>query len=105
MALAGLSSVCVKSIYTQACIDQAVIACALERYHMANGAYPDELQKLVPKYLEKIPKDLITGGPLHYRLNTNETFQLYSVGADGRDRGGAIGADSGRDLWKTDWVW
>lgn len=34
---------------------------ALERYQFAEGAYPQELERLVPAYLEEVPLDLPTG--------------------------------------------
>ncbi|MDR1493603.1 MAG: type IV pilin protein [Planctomycetaceae bacterium] len=37
------------------------IAVALERYHLANGKYPENLNELVPKYLEMTPLDPCTG--------------------------------------------
>ena len=48
--------------YQQTRVNEALIACALERYHLANGQYPETLAALAPQFLEKIPNDLI-GGP------------------------------------------
>ena len=36
---------------------------ALERYRLANGAWPDSLAALVPKYLETVPTDPFDGKP------------------------------------------
>jgi hypothetical protein len=45
-------------------VDQARIACALERYRLANGKYPAALADLIPRFLDKIPADVITGKPM-----------------------------------------
>jgi hypothetical protein len=48
----------------QTWVDQARIACALERYRLANGKYPAALADLIPRFLDKIPADVITGKPM-----------------------------------------
>jgi hypothetical protein len=47
----------------QTMANQALIACALERYHLAHGDYPESLETLSPQFIEKIPHDLIGGQP------------------------------------------
>jgi hypothetical protein len=50
----------------------------------------------------QVPIDLMSGKPLVYRLNSDSTFVLYSVGEDGKDDG----RQGGMDLWQgTDAVW
>ena len=53
----------------QSIIDMAVLACALERYRLKEGAYPESLSALIPAYLEAMP--LGSGPPalLSYQLN------------------------------------
>ncbi len=53
--------------YNQTMVNEAQIACALERCRLADGDYPDSLDVLVPKYIETLPHDLIGGQPLIYR--------------------------------------
>jgi hypothetical protein len=100
----------------QTIVDEAVIACGLERFHLANGHYPDSLAELTPRFVEKLPHDLITGEPLKYRRTDDGRFILYSVGWDGKDDGGMIAPkvvgkssqmDSSRGGWSSpgDWVW
>jgi len=88
--------------------DQAVAACALERYRLANSQYPEKLDALVPDYLAKIPTDVITGEPLKYERTANGLFLLYSVGWNETDDGGETGARKGSAIindTKGDWVW
>jgi hypothetical protein len=88
-------------------IDLANVACALERYHLEHGEYPETLTALSPQYLEKIPPDVVDGQPLHYHRTSNGRFILYSVGWNGQDDGGVVGLnDHGRlDFYQGDWVW
>lgn len=111
-----------KAAQSQAALSQLVTACALERYFLAHHAYPAALTELVPAYLERVPADPVDGEPMRYRLTVDGRFQLYSIGADGKDDGGAIEWPSNRPargtipgddkLWlpspdknKADWVW
>ena len=48
-------------------VNEAQIACALERYHLAHAEYPETLDALVPQFIETLPHDIIGGQPLHYR--------------------------------------
>jgi hypothetical protein len=87
--------------------DQAQIACALERCRLANGKYPATLAALVPRFLEKIPADVITGKPMSYSRKDEQTFLLYSVGWNEVDDGGitAHNSDGTEDRDNGDWVW
>ena len=87
--------------------DMAMLACALERFHLAQQNYPATLDALVPQYLEKIPPDVVNGQPLHYERKGRGAFKLYSVGWNGKDDGGSINLKySGRRESDTDdWVW
>jgi len=83
-ALAGLAS---KAARTQTAVDLGVTACALERYRLTNGRYPDNLDQLIPSFLPKVPKDVIDGKPLKYRPESGR-FVLYSIGWNAKDDGG-----------------
>jgi hypothetical protein len=91
----------------QTSVDLAVVACALERYRLAHGEYPETLEPLAPQLLAKIPLDIMTGAPLMYRRTDPGHFVLYSVGWNGTDDGGAVvlKKSGGADLEKGDWVW
>jgi hypothetical protein len=91
----------------QASLDEAQVACALERFQLANGQLPETLAELAPKFIAKLPTDIISGGPLHYQRKADGHFLLYEVGWTGTDDGGVVGKDSAGepDLEKGDWVW
>jgi hypothetical protein len=86
----------------QANVDQARIACRLERYRLTHGAYPATLTDLIPAY-GPLPHDIMTGDPYRYRVATDGTYLLYSVGWNQKDDGGDETPDS--DGNKPDWVW
>ena len=84
----------------QTLVNEGQIACALERFHLAHGEYPETLAALTPQFIEKLPHDIVGGGPLHYRRTEDGKFLLYSIGWNGKDDGGAPGTQS-----DGDWVW
>jgi len=88
-------------------LDFAVIACALERYHRAHGQYPASLEELRPKFIERIPNDIVSGGPLHYSREAADGFTLYAVGFDEKDDNGKPRPAKERrvDVVGYDWVW
>jgi hypothetical protein len=88
-------------------LDAARIACALEQYRRAHGVFPDALDALTPKFLSKLPHDVVTGQPLRYRLTSDGQYVLYSVGWNLTDNGGTVGrTPRGHvDRRQGDWVW
>lgn len=79
----------------QTCVNLARTACALERYQLARGHFPDKLEELQPHFLKRLPRVVMNGEAFHYGVTEDGQFVLYSVGWDGEDqRGGA-----------SDWVW
>jgi hypothetical protein len=101
--------------FGQTRVNEATIACALERYRQAEGQFPESLAALSPRYLQKMPHDIITGTPLKYRRTPDGQFVLYSVVWNEKDDGGLVvlpetkeGAPerkSGWELTAGDWVW
>ena len=93
--------------FNQTQANEAQIACALERYHLGHGEYPETLDALVPQFLEKLPHDIIGGEPLHYRHTDDGKFLLYSLGWNETDDGGQVvlTKDGSVDLENGDWVW
>jgi len=107
LLLPALNSVGSKAAYAQVSIDEGVVACALERYRLANGQFPDALEKLMPAYLKTLPPDVTTGDKLHYRLNDDGTFLLYSTGWEGKDEDGKVvlRKNGGIDEKRGNWPW
>jgi len=99
--------------FAQTAVDQATLACALERHRLANGEFPTTLDALVPKLMAKLPHDVVTGEPLKYRRTDGGGFVLYSVGLNTEDDGGKPcireshepGSRRYLDLNYNDWVW
>jgi hypothetical protein len=104
MLLPALGRVIVKSAAAQAAVNQAAIACALERYRLANGHFPEALAALAPRFISTLPNDVLTGEPYKYRLRDDGRFVLYSVGWDEKDDGGVSGKALFDDR-QGDWVW
>lgn len=88
MAIPNFTKAWCTTAYYQAMVNEAQIACALERYRLVHGEYPEALNSLVPKFLGAIPPDIINGQPLHYHRTSGGKFLLYSVGWNEKDDGG-----------------
>jgi hypothetical protein len=103
--LPALGAVPRRGALGQAADDEAAIACALERYRLAHGQFPDKLDALVPDFISALPHDVITGQSYKYQRTTTD-FVLYSVGWNETDDGGKV-VMKGRDMDRTvgDWVW
>jgi hypothetical protein len=80
------------------------MACALERYRLANGQFPETLESLTPRFISHPPHDVITGQPYKYRRADDGQFILYSIGWNEKDDGGAPGKAL-FDQTQGDWVW
>lgn len=95
-----------KTAATQTDVDEVMIACVLERFHLAQGHYPNSLDDLTPQFASALPHDIITAQPFHYRRTSDGKFVLYSVGWNGTDDGGtmAINKVGNQDVMLGDWV-
>lgn len=104
-----LSGTPIKFALAQSLADQATVACALERYRLVNGHYPEKLESLAPRFIEKLPHDIVNGQPLKYGRVADGQFVLYSAGWDERDDGGVIAMTTGKtprqDIRQGDWTW
>ena len=110
MLLPAITHVAKKAAQSQTALDQAAVACALERYRLAKGELPEKLDALVPAFIAKVPHDVIDGQPLRYRRTAPDQFVLYSIGWDETDDGGKVVLIKGSHLQrldpdKGDWVW
>jgi type II secretory pathway pseudopilin PulG len=63
------------------------IALALADYRDEHGKFPETLEALGPKFLERIPLDPMWGEPFVYK-KTDAGCLLYGVGQNGQDDGG-----------------
>jgi hypothetical protein len=107
LMLPALGSAAKKFAHAQCSVDLARVACALGRYEMAHGQYPESLAALAPQYINALPHDVIGAKPLIYHPTVGGEFLLYSVGWDSEDDGGiaAFMKDGSLDTVTGDWVW
>ncbi len=84
--------------------DHARLACALERFRLARGTFPETLAELAPEFIPGIPAEIVNGEPYRYRRTEDGSFVLYSIGTDLRDDGGVIDPKASASK-QADWVW
>jgi hypothetical protein len=104
LLLTALNGIPAKIAMAQTAANQTALACALERYRLAQGQFPDQLAALAPAFLSRLPDDVLTGQPYKYRRTDDGQFILYSVGWNEKDDGGVAGKTL-FDLNQADWVW
>jgi hypothetical protein len=97
-------SVETKFLQTAVMTDEARIACALERYFLARGAYPAQLAELAPDFTAELPAEIMNGQAYHYRRTEEGRCLLYSVGMDLQDDGGEFDPKLKPNKQK-DWIW
>jgi hypothetical protein len=73
-----------------ALLRSAAACVAAERFRLAEGDWPADLAKLVPKYLAEIPADPYDGQPLRFRRASGK-FVVYSLLPDGLESNGDLG--------------
>ncbi|MBI3876089.1 MAG: hypothetical protein HY300_09075 [Verrucomicrobia bacterium] len=113
LLLPALEKASEKFARMQTAVNEARIACALERYRLKRGEFPEKLDALVPDFMARVPHDIINGEPLHYRRTSDGQFVLYSVGWNMKDDGGEVaflksdktGRTNGLNFLEGDWVW
>lgn len=107
LLLPSLPNCARKFAFGQAAVNLARTGCALERYRLAQGRYPDALDALAPQFIGKVPRDPVGGEALHYHAIDDRHFVLYSIGWNAKDDGGTVSlTKSGSvDLDNGDWVW
>jgi len=102
LMLPAIASIARKSAQAQTTMDEAALACAMERCRLAGGKFLDSLDALALRFVVKLPHDIITGEPLKYRRD-GDGYILYSVGWNEKDNGGV--PDAKGDNAQGDWVW
>ncbi len=91
IAMPALVSAVKRTAEHETDLNQAAIACALERYYINHESYPNSLQILVPDFIEELPRDPMDHQPMRYKRIDGGRYQLHSVGWDGDDNGGKEG--------------
>ncbi len=92
--------------YDLAFLRCGIAAVAVERYRLANGRWPNNLDELMPRYLSVVPLDPFDGQQLRYR-RLEDGVLIYTIGAERKDdggqrvriRAGAPDVDVGFQLW------
>ena len=106
MLMPAYERVAIKIARTQTVVEAARMACALERYRLEHGSFPDSLTDG--------PMDVMDGKPLRYHKTSNGGYVLYSIGWNGVDDGGVVGFKKNKvdgkdkdvpDAESGDWVW
>ena len=110
MLLPAVSKAVSKSARMQFYVDATRVGCAIERYRLANGHLPQNLQELSPKYVDSVPNDLMDGNALKYKPDGKGGYIVYSVGWNSTDDGGQLAWRKDKkggevDAAKGDWVW
>ena len=76
-------------------LNGASLVFAIELYKREQGALPETLEALTPKYLDSIPFDPLSSSPLVYK-RIGEDYSFYSVGMNGIDNEGRDHRKEGR---------
>ncbi len=106
-------SVSTAVVYAESVVNQAIAACALERYRIEHGAYPDTLEAANRPGENSIPLDIISGKPMGYRKTPDGRYALWCVAFTGKDNGGkrALNKENPERTafrnpdYPGDWVW
>lgn len=85
----GISRLADAFFRTQAELRCAIVALAVERYRLANGHWPESLDRVTPALLARVPADPYDQERLRFR-RVGDALVIYSVGPDRTDNGGAL---------------
>jgi len=113
ITIPAFQNVTYKVVYTQCVVNEAIAACALERYRIEHGSYPDTLEAVNRAGERRIPLDVISGKAMGYRKTGDGRYALWCVGFDGKDDGGKRVLDKDNPertrfsdpKYVGDWVW
>jgi hypothetical protein len=113
MVLSSWSSATRGVVYAQACVNQAIAACALERYRIEHGSYPNTLVAANHPGEKPIPLDVLSGKQMGYRKTPDGRYLLWCVSFSGIDHGGKRVLDKddpehtkfSSPTYEGDWVW
>jgi hypothetical protein len=74
---------------TKAELRCAFVALGCERFRLARGSWPQQLDELVPEFIPAVPADPFTDSALMYR-RLPDRIVVYSVGENSLDDGGEV---------------
>lgn len=74
--------------------DMLRLCIALEESRLENDKYPSNLQQLVPKFLDALPKDLASAEPYGFNPDADSKVLIYSFGPNRKDDQGKSSDDS-----------
>jgi hypothetical protein len=99
-------AVFLKRATLEAIMDTARIGMACQIYKNMHGEFPEELDRLAPEILEKIPVDPFNGKAMIYKKQ-DSGFMVYSVGSNLKDDGGRVTWEFGSLVMEKDddWTW
>jgi hypothetical protein len=86
-ALPSFTAALEADLRTTASMMTAEVGLAAEQHRRQYGEFPEQLDQLVPEYLQAIPFDPFDGQPLRY-VPLSEECIVYSIGLDECDDGG-----------------
>jgi len=89
LLLPAVASITVRFARNEASTRGADTALAIEQFSRENGRLPEQLEELVPEFIEKAPLDPFDGRPLRYVVRKDE-YVIYSIGSNRIDDGGSI---------------
>jgi hypothetical protein len=81
---------------------QTQLACALARYRLKTGSFPEKLDVMVPEFIATVPLDPIDGAPMRYQRNADGGFDLWSIGPKGIPARLSSGRDQDAANWRLD---
>lgn len=109
MLMPSLALFMQRCAFAQSTADLAIVALALERYHLTKQDYPEILEALAPEYLPAQPVDFLVKTPFRYQRQSKDAFRLWSVGWNETDEGGKVQQVSGNAARfgqnEGDWTW
>jgi hypothetical protein len=98
--------------WAQTALNEAVTACALERYRLAESRYPNRLEELVPHWLARVPTGLVDGKTLDFGLTGDGAPVLRAAGwGEPESTRASSSADHTDDplsrlfVRQSEWVW
>ncbi len=83
----------------------SITAIACERYRLIHGRYPEQIDALVPDFLDAVPIDPMDGKPLRYRIKEDGSAIIYTISTNLEDDGGINDPEDPDASMQGDYVW